>query len=315
MGMHTITVTAGEGAFRLEASVTVMPRGITVTACSPDYAHLGATAQAIPRPEAGRTATVSLLSVPCHRDEIPAHDIAAELATRFRVPVAASTGFHVDAATDDDIKAFLAATRELVERIAERVGPIRRAAWEDEEDVVAVDPSGEVIGRVPRTAAHDGEGILHQAFLTLLVGGSGDDAHLLLCRRSTLKPLWGGVLADACAGHTRPGETVERSAARRLEEELGVRLPEGSLELAGHVTYREDHGDGRCEHEWCAVLIARLPEGQTLCACPEEVDGVRFVPLDELDGYLADKPEPLAPWLRLALLDGAVRDRLADQGR
>lgn len=48
-----------------------------------EFAHLGATAQAIPRPEPGRTATVSILAVPCHRDEIPAHDIAAALATRF----------------------------------------------------------------------------------------------------------------------------------------------------------------------------------------------------------------------------------------
>ena len=73
--MHTANVRVGEGKFALEAVVTVTPRGIIVYACSPEYAHLGATAQAIPRPEPGRTATVSILSVPCHRDEIPAHDI------------------------------------------------------------------------------------------------------------------------------------------------------------------------------------------------------------------------------------------------
>lgn len=61
MGMHTTKVAVGEGKFTLEAQLTVTPRGMAVYACSPEFAHLGATAQAIPRPEPGRTATVSTL--------------------------------------------------------------------------------------------------------------------------------------------------------------------------------------------------------------------------------------------------------------
>lgn len=115
--MQVEIITAGEGKFALEAVVVLTPRGITVTACSPDFAHLGATAQAIPRPEPGRTATVSILAVPCHRDEIPAHDIAAALATRFKMPVAASTGFHVDNAAPEDLERLLATCRELIAKI------------------------------------------------------------------------------------------------------------------------------------------------------------------------------------------------------
>ncbi len=114
MGMHTTKVAVGEGKFALEAQLTVTPRGMAVYACSPEFAHLGATAQAIPRPEPGRTATVSILAVPCHRDEIPAHDIAAALATRFGVPVVASTGFHVENATADDLRRMLDTTKELI---------------------------------------------------------------------------------------------------------------------------------------------------------------------------------------------------------
>lgn len=114
MGMHTTKVAVGEGKFTLEAQLTVTPRGMVVYACSPEYAHLGATAQAIPRPEPGRTATVSILAVPCHRDEIPAHDIAAALATRFGVPVTASTGFHVEQASKDDLQRVLDTTKELI---------------------------------------------------------------------------------------------------------------------------------------------------------------------------------------------------------
>lgn len=115
------TVRAGEGRFALVGTCVVTPRGITVTAVSPLYAHLGATAQAIPRPEPGRTATVSILAVPCHRDEIPAHDIAAALATRFGVPCAASTGYHVEGASGDDLKRVLSTNAELISRLEERI--------------------------------------------------------------------------------------------------------------------------------------------------------------------------------------------------
>lgn len=117
MGMQTVRVTAGEGKFALEAELIVTPRGMAVYACTPEFAHLGATAQAIPRPEPGRTATVSILAVPCHRDEIPAHDIAAALATKFAVPVTASTGFHVEHASEADLKRVLDTTDELIAKL------------------------------------------------------------------------------------------------------------------------------------------------------------------------------------------------------
>ena len=112
MAFCTDTVCAGEGVFALEAVVTVTPRGIVVYACTPAFAHLGATAQAIPRPEPGRTATVSLLAVPCHRDEIPAHDIAAALATEFAMPCSASTGYHVENASPADLQKTLDKTED-----------------------------------------------------------------------------------------------------------------------------------------------------------------------------------------------------------
>lgn len=121
MGTLVDQVGAGSGAYRIEATVVVTPRGITVTAVSPDHAHLGATAQAIPRPEEGRTATVSLLAVPCHRDEIPAHDIAAALATRFKVPCAASVGLHVEHATKDDLDALMGVVEQLIASLEDYV--------------------------------------------------------------------------------------------------------------------------------------------------------------------------------------------------
>lgn len=300
--MDVATIRAGEGAFAIEAQVVTMPRGITVTAYSPRYAHVGATAQAIPRPEAGRTATVSLLAVPCHRDEVPAHDIAAALATCFGVPAVASVGFHVDAATKEDIQTFLDTTRELIERIVEHVSLVRRAAWLDDEEVLAVTREGEAIGPVSRAQAHAGEGILHQAFSVFLFDEEGK---ALLCRRSPSKRLWGGVLAEACAGHPCVGEDVRAAAERRVAEELGARV---SLTEAGHIVYREDYGDGTCECERCSVFYGVLTV--LLQVNPEEVAEVVRADAAALDAYLEGSPEPLAPWTRLALANPQIRAAL-----
>ena len=155
-----------------------------------------------------------------------------------------------------------------------------------------------------------GEGILHQAFLTLLVEGQGENMRMLLCRRSPLKRLWGGVLADSCAGHPLPGEGVAAATARRINEELGIMREPDELKHLGHVVYREDHGDGRCECEWCEVYLARVKPGE-LHINQEEISEVRRVALSELDGYLQGHPEQLAPWLREALSDPSIRTALA----
>ena len=176
---------------------------------------------------------------------------------------------------------------------------------------MAVDAAtGEALGPVDRIEAHAGEGILHQAFLTFLVEGRGEGARLLLCRRSKLKRLWGGVLADGCAGHPLPGEDVAAAAARRMGEELGVAREPSDLEHLGHIVYREDHGDGRCECEWCEVYLAHVEPGE-LHINQEEISEVRRVAPPELDGYLQGRPEQLAPWLREALETPSIRTTLA----
>lgn len=306
---HTKTISVGEGKFTLEATITVTPRGIIIYACSPDYAHLGATAQAIPRPEPGRTATVSILAVPCHRDEIPAHDIAAAVATEFKMPCSCSTGFHVEKASSDDLQRVLDTTKELIEAIKVHVARALRASWDKPDKVIAVTEDGSVLEPVDRMEAHAGEGILHQAFSTFLVEGEGDDARVLLCRRSERKRLWGNVLADTCAGHPLVGEPLDAAAARRLTEETGLAPEQAPLKQIGHVVYREDHGDGRCECEWCAVYVGHIAPGQ-LHVNEEEISEVRRVSAAELEGYVAGRPEQLAPWALLALKDEDIRRQL-----
>ena len=76
------------------------------------------------------------------------------------------------------------------------------------------------------------------------------------------------------------------------------------------MVYREDHGDGRCECEWCEVFAARVEPGE-LHINQEEISEVRRVTPSELGGYLQGHPEQLAPWLREALSDPSIRTALA----
>ena len=121
--MHVETFRIGEGAYELEVTMVDTGRGVTatVTSAATGCGHVGATAQAIPRPEEGRTATVSLLAVPCHRDDVPAHDIAASVATALRVPAAVTCGIHIDDASAEDIRLLMEAAHAAADAIVECV--------------------------------------------------------------------------------------------------------------------------------------------------------------------------------------------------
>lgn len=303
--MQTRTFRIGEGKFELEVTFVDSGRGVCVYVGSVPgaAAHVGATAQAIPRPEPGRTATISILAVPCHRDEVPAHDIAGIVATELHVPTAVTCGVHMDNASLDDLKTMVEVSHQAGHEIVRRVRQIQRAHWDDEDEVVTVDADGNVTGAMERVQAHTGEGTLHQAFSVLLI----DDGDLVLCRRSVGKRLWGNVLADTCAGHPFEGEDIVEAAGRRLIEEIGATC---ELEPLGHVVYREDHGDGHCECEWCGIYAGRMPEGVRING--EEISELRRVSLSEIDGYLAGRPEQLAPWVRIALSDEGIRAALEE---
>lgn len=120
----------GEGRHAVEAVAVITLGGVTVTLVTVENGHVGATAQAVPRPERSRTATTSLLSVPCHCDGVPAQELAAMLATRLRVPVAVSVGMHVDDATDEDINLLLKNARELGEQVLDFAEPLVTMAVE-----------------------------------------------------------------------------------------------------------------------------------------------------------------------------------------
>jgi isopentenyl-diphosphate Delta-isomerase len=167
--------------------------------------------------------------------------------------------------------------------------------------VELVDPQGNTIGLAEKLAAHQPPGLLHRAFSVFLMD---DENRVLMQRRAMTKYHSPGRWSNTCCSHPFPGEKPQDAVSRRLREELGVKP--ASLEPAGLVTYDvTDVVSGLVEKEYNHLFVGRA--GSELRLDPDEVDDVEFVPLAELDAWLAEHDH--TAWLSAVL--GSVREPLA----
>lgn len=167
-----------------------------------------------------------------------------------------------------------------------------------EEQVVLVDARDNEIGVASKSSVHR-DGVLHRAISVFVFNSLGD---LLLQRRAAGKYHSAGLWSNTCCSHPRPGERPHAAAIRRLEEEMGLRLP---LTYAFSFLYRAELGDGVCEHELDHVFVGatdRAPEPE-----PEEVVEWRWASPSAVETELREEPEAFTAWFPLAY--GQLRDR------
>ncbi len=126
---------------------------------------------------------------------------------------------------------------------------------------------------------------------------SGD--MLLLQRRALTKYHCGGLWANTCCTHPHWGESAADCARRRLQEEIGLRLP---LRACGIVDYRADVGNGLFENERVHVfrgdIAAPVP---SLRLDPEEVAEVSWMDGPTLRRTVREHPSRFTPWIRIYL--------------
>lgn len=79
-------------------------------------AHVGAVALAVPCPvnAEGVTASVSVMTVPGHRDNIVAEAAALSLCKAFGRPVSVTAGLHIDQASQEEIMALVDNAKEAI---------------------------------------------------------------------------------------------------------------------------------------------------------------------------------------------------------
>lgn len=151
----------------------------------------------------------------------------------------------------------------------------------DGERFDVVDENDEVIGTKPRGEVHAGN-LLHRAVHILVFNQAGE---LLLQKRSAWKDREPSKWDSSAAGHLEPGESYEAGAGRETEEELGIRpklTPLGKIRACSN-TGQEFVGVFTAEHDGPFVLP------------PAEVEDALFMPVEEIESWIAARPQDFAP--------------------
>ena len=158
-----------------------------------------------------------------------------------------------------------------------------------DERLILVDERNRATGTGGKLAVHR-SGLLHRAFSIFIVDGQG---RILLQKRSRTKYHSGGLWANSCCGHPRPGERTMPAARRRLTEELGLSAP---LSFGFRSRYRAELDGGMAENELVYVYfgpLKTLPQPE-----PAEVADVAFAAPEEIRLRIAREPDAFAYWLK-----------------
>lgn len=150
-------------------------------------------------------------------------------------------------------------------------------AASDAEQIAWVDEQDQVLGAIRRSELRE-RGLIGRGTFILLFNSAGD---LCVHRRTLSKALYPGYWDVAAGGMVQSDETYAESAARELEEELGV----SGVPLTAHEHFFFDQPGNRL---WCAVFSA-VWDGP-LHLQPEEVLEARFIPVAEALNESQSKP-------------------------
>ena len=149
-----------------------------------------------------------------------------------------------------------------------------------------VDEHDRVTGQLPRREVH-ARGLRHRAVHLLVVNRAGQ---VFLQKRSMAKDLFPGAWDSSAAGHVGAGEDYDGTAVRELGEEIGCRPERAPLRLFS-IEAREETGQ---EFVWVYRVEAEGP----FTLQPDEIESGEWFTVAEIDRWLAERPQELAPEFR-----------------
>jgi isopentenyl-diphosphate Delta-isomerase len=164
-----------------------------------------------------------------------------------------------------------------------------KAPANSNEPLILVSEGNRATGSKGKTAVHRA-GLLHRAFSIFLVDERG---RLVLQQRSRKKYHSGGLWANSCCGHPRPGERTIAAARRRLNEELGV---SAALSFGFFSRYRTELDGGMQENELVYVYFGRLTSAPR--PDPAEIADVAFLSCEEVGRRIKRRPNEFAFWFK-----------------
>lgn len=161
----------------------------------------------------------------------------------------------------------------------------------EREPLILVDSADREVGRLDKSACHDGAGVLHRAFSLFVFNPAGE---LLIQQRASGKRLWPSYWSNSCCSHPRAGEDMDEAIGRRLRQELGL---EAALHFVYKFEYEARYQEVGSEHELCWVYVGRTED--TPIINTTEIRDWRWVAPDDLTLDLASGGEQFTPWLKL----------------
>ena len=150
-----------------------------------------------------------------------------------------------------------------------------------------VDENDNVIGQEERNVCLE-KNLLHRAIHVFVFNSKGE---LLIQKRSMKKKIFPGMWCASCSGHVSAGQTYEEAAVRELEEEIGI----SGVELK-EISKFFDLNPVDSE---IAKLYTTVHEGPFKIQ-KEEVDEVKFLPIEKISEELKNSPEKFTTDFALA---------------
>jgi isopentenyl-diphosphate delta-isomerase len=155
-----------------------------------------------------------------------------------------------------------------------------------EDSLVVVDEEDRVIGQGEKLALHTINVQLHRAFSVFVFNSRNE---VLLQQRSAKKLLWPLYWSNSYCSHPRLGESMLDAVKRRSGEEISLAVdPSFQYKFIYRARY-EQVGE---EFELCYVYTTHSDE--VPMANGDEVSQLRFVPVDDMDEFLA--ANSCTPW-------------------
>jgi isopentenyl-diphosphate delta-isomerase len=158
-------------------------------------------------------------------------------------------------------------------------------------NVILVDEHDEPVGVMEKLEAHQ-KALLHRAFSVFVFNTKGE---VLLHKRAVKKYHSGGLWTNACCSHPCPGEETLQAAEKRLQEEMGIKIP---LTKAFDFTYKAAFENGLTEHEFDHVFIGTY-EG-VIFPNVDEVSDYCYQSMEEIKNSIETHPQKYTEWFKIA---------------
>jgi len=161
-----------------------------------------------------------------------------------------------------------------------------------DELIDLLDANGNATGNSAMKSEAHAKGLWHCSVHVWIFNSRGE---VLLQKRALNKDAYPGLWDISSAGHVSAGETAEQAAVREVGEELGLKVrPSNLKKLEVRKLENEPKPDFHNKEHVHIYLLRFDGSVKKLKLQKEELDDVKFVPLDKYEADLKDSEKKKA---------------------